>query len=198
MCAKSYRNGTVYVSIIASQRWDVFWGTVYIRDVALPPAAYISTERPRISEGRRNWMHPAASACTGGGSGADCPVQSLYPIRRCWWRRKRPAHAAGHYLPLASDNDGGALPPGVACSTLCSLGPARPIGARSGTRWFFPLVCGGQLSLLPSPGHKVNRWCRPILRWTHEGVGDGCVGDAARKAGMNWKHGWKKSWFKNK
>jgi len=24
MCAKSYRNGTVYVSIIASQRWDVF------------------------------------------------------------------------------------------------------------------------------------------------------------------------------
>jgi len=28
--AKNYRNRTVYVNIIASQRWDVFWDTVYI------------------------------------------------------------------------------------------------------------------------------------------------------------------------
>jgi len=28
-CAKNYRNQTVYVKIIASQRWDVFWDTVY-------------------------------------------------------------------------------------------------------------------------------------------------------------------------
>jgi len=29
-CAKNYRNRTVYVKIIASQKWDVFWDTVYI------------------------------------------------------------------------------------------------------------------------------------------------------------------------
>jgi len=142
MCAKNYCNQTVYVNIIASQRRDVFWGTVYIG----PTQHGVNTRCVYIdgkaADLRRNWMHPTASACTGGGSGADCPVQSLYPMRRCWWRRKRPAHAAGHYLPLASDNDRRALPPWVACSTLCSLGPARPIGARSGTRWFFPLVCG--------------------------------------------------------
>jgi len=27
-CAKNYRNRTMYVKIIASQRWDVFWDTV--------------------------------------------------------------------------------------------------------------------------------------------------------------------------
>ena len=27
-CAKNYHNQTVYVKIIASQRWDVFWDTV--------------------------------------------------------------------------------------------------------------------------------------------------------------------------
>jgi len=28
--AKNYRNRIVYVNIIASRRWDVFWDTVYI------------------------------------------------------------------------------------------------------------------------------------------------------------------------
>ena len=27
-CAKNYRNRTLFVKIIASQRWDVFWDTV--------------------------------------------------------------------------------------------------------------------------------------------------------------------------
>ena len=29
ICAKNYRNRTIFVKIIASQRWDVFWDTVY-------------------------------------------------------------------------------------------------------------------------------------------------------------------------
>ena len=30
ICAKNCRNRNVYINIIASQRWDVFWETVYI------------------------------------------------------------------------------------------------------------------------------------------------------------------------
>jgi len=30
MCAQNYLNRTVYVKIIASQRWDVFWDRVYV------------------------------------------------------------------------------------------------------------------------------------------------------------------------
>jgi len=29
ICTKNYRNRTVYIKIIASQRWDVFWDMVY-------------------------------------------------------------------------------------------------------------------------------------------------------------------------
>jgi len=36
-CAKNYHNWIMLVEIIASQRWDVFWDTVYIHLTAFFP-----------------------------------------------------------------------------------------------------------------------------------------------------------------